>query len=93
MTCSAAEFHWTEIVACQYGKTLTEKEVNAVDQSTKVNYLKINPVAVARQIDFVFKQLLCKVILNGIHSIGQILSFNDWREFQNRGSEHMPQFI
>ena len=31
LSCSAAEFHWTEIiqvVACQYGQTLTDKQVN-----------------------------------------------------------------
>ena len=34
LTCSAAEFHWTEIiqvVARQYGKTLTDEEINAMD--------------------------------------------------------------
>ena len=61
---SAAEFHWAEIiqvVACQYGQTPTDEQANAIDRSTKVNYLKINPVTVARQIDFVFKQLRDKV--------------------------------
>ena len=65
LTCSAAEFYWTEIiqvVACQYGEILTDEQVNAMDCSTKVNYLKRNPVAVARQIDYVFKQLWGKVV-------------------------------
>ena len=60
LVCSAAEFHWTEIIqviACQYGGILTNEQVNAMDWSTKVNYLKRNPVTVARQIDYVFKQL------------------------------------
>ena len=30
-----------------------------------------------------------KVILSGMHPIGQILNFDDRREFQNRGTEHM----
>ena len=30
-----------------------------------------------------------KVILGGIHPIGQILNFNYRREFQNRGTEHV----
>ena len=58
MTC--AEFHWTEIiqvVAHHYGKILTDEQVNAIDWSTKVNYLKRNPVTVAREIDYVFQQL------------------------------------
>ena len=49
LTCSTAKFHWTEIdqvVACQYEQTLTDEHVNAVDLSTKVNYLERNPVTV-----------------------------------------------
>ena len=34
-----------------------DEQVNAMDWSMKVNYLKRNPVIVARQIDDVFKQL------------------------------------
>ena len=64
MTCPAVEFHWTEIipvVAHQYEQALTDEHINAVDWSTKVNYLKSNPVTVARQIDNVFKQSWSKV--------------------------------
>ena len=60
LTCSAAEFQWTEIiqvVARQYGETLTDEQVNSMDWSTKLKYLKRNPVTVARQIDYIFKQL------------------------------------
>jgi len=59
-----------------------------MDWSTKCNYLKRNPVTVARQIDHVFRQLWGKVILSGMHPIGQILNYDDRREFQNRGVEH-----
>ena len=72
LTCSAAEFNWIEIIqffAHQYGQVLTDEQVNAMDWSTKVNYLKRNPVIVARQIDYAFKQLLGKVILSGMHPI------------------------
>ena len=68
---------------------LTDEQVNAMDWSTKVNFSKRNPVTVARQIDYVFKQLWGKVILSGMHPIGQILYFDDRREFQNRGTERM----
>ena len=60
-----------------------------MDWSTKVNYLKRNSVTVARQIDYVFKQLWSKVTLSGMHPTGQILNFDDRREFQNSGTEHM----
>ena len=65
-----------------------------MDWSTKVNYLKRNPVTVARQIDYVFKQLWGKVILSGMHPIGQILNFDDQREFKMEELNIcMPQFI
>ena len=34
-----------------------------------VNYLKRNPVTVARQIDYVYKELWGKVILIGMHPV------------------------
>ena len=60
----------------------------------KVIHLKRNPIlCVARQTDYVFKKLRTKVILSGIHHIGQILHFDDRREFENRENEHMHTFI
>ena len=41
---------------------------------TKVNYLKRNLVDVLRKIDYVFKQLWGKVVLNGMHLNGSDLS-------------------
>ena len=92
LSCSLVEIHWTEIiqvVTCQFGEILTDEQVNAMDQSTKANYLKRNPVTVARQIDYVFKQLWGKVILSRMHPIGQIWNFDERRKFQNTGTEHM----
>ena len=43
----------------------------------------------SRQIVYVFKQLWVKVTFSGMHPIGQILNFDNQREFQNRGTEHM----
>ena len=60
--------------------------MNPIDWGTKMNYLKRNPVTVARQIDNLFQELWGKVILSGMHPIGQILNFDD-REFQNKGME------
>ena len=48
-----------------------------------------NPVTVARQIGYMFKQLLGKVVLGGMHPIGQILNYDERREFWNRGTEHI----
>ena len=55
--------------------------------------LEKNPVTVARQIDYIFKQLRGKVILGGMYPIGQILNFDSRREFQNRETEHMHASI
>ena len=55
--------------------------------------MKRNPITVARQIDYVFKQLWGKVILSGMHRIGQVLGFDDRRKFENRGTEHIHASI
>ena len=68
LTLSAAEFYCTEIiqiVARQYGENVTEEEINNMDWSQKCNYLKRNPVTVAREIDHIFKNIWGKVILSG----------------------------
>ena len=51
--------------------------------------MKRNSVTVARQIDYVFKQLWGKVILSWMHLIGQISNFDNQRKFQNRRTKHM----
>ena len=53
LSCSAVEFYWTDIikiVARQYGVILSDEQVQAMDWSIKVSYLKGNPVTVAWQI-------------------------------------------
>ena len=50
LSCSTAEFYWTEIIQVvprHYGEILTDEQVNAMDWSTKVNYFKRNPITVA----------------------------------------------
>ena len=72
LTYSAAEFHCTkiiEVVTFQFGEILTDKQTNTMDWSTKVAYLKRNPIIVVRQIDYVFKELWGKVILSKMHPI------------------------
>ena len=79
-----------QIVAHQYGETLTDEEANSVDWGYKMEYLKRNPVTVARQIDYLLQQVIMgQSYLSGMHPIGQILNFDDRREFQNRGTKHM----
>ena len=64
---------------------MTDEKINNMDCSRKVKYLKRNPVTVARQSDYIFREVWGKVILSGMLSIGQIFNFHESREFQNRG--------
>ena len=92
LTFSAAEFSWTDIikiVAKQFGEDLTDDTINSMSWKDKVLYLKRNPVTVARQIDYRFNQLWRKVLLSGMHPIGQILNYDDRREYQGRGVQHV----
>ncbi|XP_066926640.1 uncharacterized protein [Clytia hemisphaerica] len=93
LTWTAALFKWTNIikvVATQYGENLSDEDVNRMDWSQKIQYFKRNPVTVARQIDHVFNKVFPKMLMNGMHPIGQILNYDDRREFQHRsGLEHV----
>ena len=93
LTWTAALFKWTNIikvVATQYGENLSDEEVNKMDWSQKVQYFKRNPVTVARQIDHIFNKVFPKMLMSGMHPIGQILNYDDRREFQHRtGLEHV----
>ena len=97
LTMSAAQFQWTElikVVARQYGENLTDDEINNMDWKTKSNYLKRNPVTVARQIDHVFKCIWGEVLMSGIHPISQILNYDERGEFQSgTGTKHVHAAI
>ena len=97
LTCSAAEFKWAEIiqvVAKQYGEQLSADQIQILSCNEKLKYLKRNPVTVAKQINYTFRQLWGKVILGGMHPIGEILNYDERRDIQNIGqSLYMPQFI
>ncbi|XP_066930030.1 uncharacterized protein [Clytia hemisphaerica] len=93
VTWTAALFKWTNIVkvvATQYGENLTDEDVNKMDWSEKLKYFKRNPVTVARQIDHIFNKVFPKMLMSGMHPIGQILNYDNRREFQHRtGLEHV----
>ena len=97
LTWSANLFQWTNIIkniAREYGEELSDEVIENMDWSTKVKYLKRNPVSVARQIDHVFKTLWGEVVMSGMHPIGQILNFDERGEFQNgTGNKHIHSGI
>lgn len=84
--------YWPEIIqilAQQYGKHFTTEEVNDMTTTDKMNWLKRNPVIVARQIDYIFTKFLGPhVLMSGMHIIGQIINFDEAREFQGRCVQH-----
>ena len=91
LSCSAAEFIKTSIIKIsprQFGETLSDEQVQAIGWGIKVSYLKRNPVTVARQVNYIFKQVWGKIILSGMNPIHQVLNFDDCREYQGRGTKH-----
>ena len=87
----AAEFDWTEVIkviAKQYNEILIDEQIKGMDRETKIMYLKRNLVTATRHIDYIFQQLWDKVILGGIHLLGQIINYDDRDEFQKRETKH-----
>ena len=55
----------------------------------KISWLKSNPVTAARQIDYLFTKFLDPiVIMSDMHIIGQIINYDETREFQGRCVQH-----
>ena len=80
----------TQIVARQFGKNLTVEDVEKMTFKEKTNWLKRNPVTVARHLDYKYRILKgSTVMMSGMHPIGEILNYDDKREFQQKGPEHM----
>ena len=76
-------------MAKQFGEKLDDETIKNMTWLTKVEYLKRNPVTVARQIDYRFNKLWQNVVMGGLHPIGQLLNYDDRREYQERGAQHM----
>ena len=50
-----------------------------------MNWLEKNPVVATRQIDYLFTKFLShNVIMSGMHIIGQIINYDETREFKGR---------
>ena len=96
LTGSAAEFHWPEVikvVAQQYGEALSDTDIASMNWESKRRWLERNPVTIARQRDYIFEQLWGKVILSGLHPIGQGLNYHLRKEMQGRGTAHFHSAI
>ena len=98
MTWSAAQFQWVELIKvaarCSSMGNFTDEEIKAMDSKTKINILKRNPVVVARQIDHIFQSVFNKVVMSGLHPIGQIINFDERGEFQRlTGTKHVHAIL
>ena len=90
-TFSVADTVWPEIIqviARQYGVNFTDQQVACMSWPTKCHWLRRNPVIAARHADYMFQQLLEKVILAPPHPIGQLLNYDIKKEAQHRGPMH-----
>ena len=57
------------------------------------NWLARNPVTAARHIDFIFSQVWLKIILSGLHPVGQILNYDIRTKMQSRATAHFHSAI
>ena len=74
----------------QYGKHFIIEEVKNMTTTEKMSLLKRNPVIATRQIDYLFTKFLDpNVIMSGMHIIGQIIIYDETREFQGRCVQHL----
>ena len=72
---------------------ISADDAKQVDWKTKVIWLKRNAVTLARQIDYISRQVFGKVIFSGMHPIGKVLNFVAKNEYQNRGPQHSHFFV
>ena len=97
MTWSANQFGWNDIikaVGAHFGITLSDEQIGLMKKTEKENWLKRNPVTVARQIDHIFRSLWGEVVVGGLYPIGEILNFDERSEFQSgTGVQHLHNII
>ena len=69
-----------KIVTQQYEETLNDEDINNMDWSTKVQYLKRNPITVTRQTDHIFNQVVPNILYSGMHRTGQVSNHDNQSE-------------
>ena len=73
----------------RYGKHFTIEEFNNIRTTEKMKWLKRHPAIAARQIDYLFTKFLGpNVVMSGMHVIGEIINYDETREFQGRCVQH-----
>ena len=91
-TFSAADLRWPEtiqIVGKQYGKTFSEEDVINMSWQERCQWIRRNPVTVARQFEHRTNIFIKDVIRSPAAPIGKVEDFFIRVEFQQRGSPHI----
>ena len=87
-----AEAHrlgFPQIIARQFGINFTDEDVQNISMKERRNWLKRNPVTVARHMDYKYKVIFSRtVLMSGMHPIGKVFNYDSKREFQLKGPEY-----
>ena len=91
LTLSAADLHWPEMiqaVAVQFGKKLTQKDVEKMSMKDRSTYLCQNPITGVCMFQHRLEAFFSEYLLSDTHPLGHITDYVIKIEFQMRGSPH-----
>ena len=96
MTLSCADLRWPElfqIIARTQGKSVTDKQVEALSYNERCSMLNLNPVVVAKHFQHRVETFFTELLLSQNNPIGKIIHYALRTEFQMRGSPHLHALI
>ena len=91
LTLSAADMQWPDviqIIARQYGTTLTDEDVKTMSFEAKSKWLRQNPVTAARHFQYRLNTFFQVFLKSTAHPLGELVDYAIRIEFQARGSPH-----
>ena len=90
-TLSAADMKWPDVIqtiARQYGVTFTDEQVVALSYEDKSNWIRRNPVTVARHYQYRLNTFFQDFLKSPVKPLGELVDYAIRIEFQARGSPH-----
>ena len=96
LTLSAADMKWPEviqIIARQYGTSLTEEQVANLSWEQKCTWLRRNPVTAARHFQYRLELFWNDFLKSQANPIGKVIDYMIRIEFQARGSPHAHTIV
>ena len=91
LTLSADDLHWPEmiqVVAVQFGKKLTQKDVLKMSIADRSKYLCQNPITGVQMFQHRLEAFFSEYLLSDTHPLGYIADYVIKIKFQMRGSPH-----